>query len=158
NEFHAGRRMLLVNGGTWAIESPVPYSSIARGLMDHLGIQPAKLAAKCYATDTYKGLRRAVFFNKETFGTDKLVLVSPAETGGGNELTIAKFVGEFPLPEAVRRDVLRLETAAEDFLPGLNSAEKKDRLTRMSYKKFVLDVVKADPRIVPVYQARTHGL
>src|SRR5262249_35863509 len=102
--------------------------------------------------------RRAVFFNKETFGTDKLVLVSPAETGGGNELTIAKFVGEFPLPEAVRRDVLRLETAAEDFLPGLNSAEKKDRLTRMSYKKFVLDVVKADPRIVPVYQARTHGL
>ena len=158
NEFHSGRRMLLVNGGTWAIESPVPYSKIARGLLDDLGIQPAKLAAKCYATDTYKGLGRAVFFDKETFGADKLVSGPPAELGGGNELTIAKFIGEFPLPEVVRRDVVRLETSTEDFLPGLNSAEKKDRLTRISYKKYILDVVKVDSRVVPCYQTRTHGL
>src|ERR1700747_2622776 len=34
NELRANGRMLLANGGTWAIESPFPYSKVARGLMD----------------------------------------------------------------------------------------------------------------------------
>lgn len=158
NEFHAGDRMLLVNGGTWAIESPTPYSPVARGLMDELGIQPAKLAAKNYTPDTYKDLGRAVFFDKETFGEDKLVLGPPTESGGGSGSPIAKFIQQFPMPEAIRAEVLRVETSNEDFFPGLTSAEKKDRLTRISYKKYLLDVIKADPRVVPLYQARTHGL
>jgi len=150
--------MQLVNGGAWAIESPVPYSKIARSLMDDLGIQPAKLAAKCYATDTYKGLGRAVFFDKETFGADKLVLGPPTESTTQNGSSIAEFIEHFPLPQDLRRDILRLEMSTEDFFPGLSSAEKKDRLTRMSYKKFLLEVIKADPRVPPLYQARTHGL
>jgi spermidine dehydrogenase len=63
-----------------------------------------------------------------------------------------------PLPEEVRRSVLRLETTQEDFFAGLSSAEKKDRLSRISYKKYLLDVIKLDPRVLPLYQKRTHGL
>ena len=158
NEFHVVGRMLLVNGGTWAIESPVPYSEVARGLMDDLGIQPAELAKKCYARETYIGLKQSVFFNKETFGSDKLVVGALGEFGKLNQADAEKLVGSMPLPEEVRREVLRIETSKEDFFPGLSSAEKKDRLTRISYKKYLLDVAKADPRVIPLYQTQTHGL
>jgi spermidine dehydrogenase len=46
NELRANGRALLANGGTWAIESPFPYSKVARGLMDDLGIDPESLAKK----------------------------------------------------------------------------------------------------------------
>ena len=36
--------------------------------------------------------------------------------------------------------------------------EKKDRLSRMSYKNFLLNVVKVPPDVIPFYQTRTHGL
>jgi len=54
--------------------------------------------------------------------------------------------------------VRRLETSEEDYFPGLTSEQKKDKLSRMSYKKFLLDVVKVDPRVIPIYQTRTHPL
>src|SRR5215813_598574 len=108
NEFHVGGRMLLVNGGTWAIESPVPYSNVARELMNDLGIHPAELADKCYARDTYKGLGQGVFFDKETFGTDKLVTGAPGEFGNPSPEAMAKFIADLPLSEAVRNDILRL--------------------------------------------------
>ncbi len=158
NEFSPRSRMLLANGGTWAIESPTPYSRVARGLMDELGIHPAELAEKCYARETYKGLGQGVFFDKETFGSDKLVTGAPSEFGNSNSEKVEKFIASMPLPEEVRRDILRLETADQDFFPGLSSTEKKDRLSRISYHKFLSDVVKVDPRVVPLYQKRTHGL
>src|SRR5215470_11345149 len=77
NEFHAGGRLLLANGGTWAIESPFPYSKVARGLMDELGIDPAALARKCYRPEVYRGLGSAVFFDRETFGADRLAAALP---------------------------------------------------------------------------------
>jgi spermidine dehydrogenase len=46
NELRANGRMLLANGGTWAIESPFPYSKIARGLMDDLGIATASVSSR----------------------------------------------------------------------------------------------------------------
>ena len=158
NEFSPRSKLLLANGGTWAIESPTPYSKVARGLMDELGIHPAELAEKCYARETYKGLGQGVFFDKETFGADKLVTGAPSEFGHSNPEKVGKFVANMPLPEEVRRDILRLETTDQDFFPGLSSAEKKDRLSRISYAKFLLEVVKVDPRVVPLYQKRTHGL
>jgi spermidine dehydrogenase len=42
-------------------------------------------------------------------------------------------------------------------MPGLSSAQKKERLARISYRDFLVNVAKADPGVVPVFQARTHG-
>jgi spermidine dehydrogenase len=44
NEFHVDGRMLLANGGTYGIESPFPYSQVARSLIDELGIDPRAFA------------------------------------------------------------------------------------------------------------------
>jgi spermidine dehydrogenase len=160
NEFRAGGRMLLSNGGTWAIESPFPYSKVARGLMDELGIQPAALEAKCYRRKVYKHLSNGVFFDKQTFGTDRLVAPAPGgRRGGGGSLEEWKaFLEKAPLSAEARQDILRLETEAADYFPGLTSDQKKDKLSRISYKDFLLKIVKVHKDAIPCYQTRTHGL
>ncbi|HTQ57849.1 MAG TPA: NAD(P)-binding protein [Bryobacteraceae bacterium] len=143
NEFRSAGRLLLANGGTWSIESPYPYSRVAGGLMAELGIDPAALETRCVDWKVYNGLKQGTFFDKETFGVERL-LVGP--------------LTEAPLSAAARRDIARLETAAVDYLPGLNQTAKKDRLSRVSYKQFLLDLVKVSPEVIPVYQTRPHDL
>jgi spermidine dehydrogenase len=158
NEFRPGGRLLLANGGTWAIESPLPYSKVAGGLMAELGIDPPALAEKCNVKDGHKGLTSGYFFDKETFGTDKFVLGGPgrrSRTDGGD---VKSFLVQTPLSANVQADIARLHESSVDYLPGLSSDEKKDRLSRISYKDFLLKVAKVDPGAIPFYQANTHGL
>ena len=75
NEFHVNGKVLIMNGGTAGISSPTPYSPVADGLLKHLGIHPTELAKATYDEDFYSkyNLGSAVFFDKETFGDDRLV-------------------------------------------------------------------------------------
>lgn len=160
NEFHTAGRMLLANGGTWSIESPYPYSEVAHGLMTELGIDPDALAKKCDDVKVYKDLKAAYFFDKQTFGTDRLVIGAPArveegETGNENW---SQFLARTPLSVEAQRDILRIQEGKSDYLPGLSSNDKKERLSRVSYKDYLLNVVKVDPAVIPFYQTRTHGL
>jgi spermidine dehydrogenase len=151
NEFHLGGRLQLMNGGTMLIDSPWPYSQVADGLLKKLGIDPVKLEATTSKPDFYKslGLERAIFFDRETFGADKLVV-------GDGSSGWAKLLAGSPLSPTVQRDIVRIEEDAIDYMPGLPSAGKKARLSRMSYRDFLLNVVKADPGVIPFYQTRTH--
>ena len=160
NELNANGRLLLANGGTWAIESPFPYSKVARSLMDELGIAPEALAKKCYRPAVYKNLDAAVFFDRQTFGADRLVTRAPGglwgERAGDEEWRT--FLLQTPLAPEVRKDILRIETENADYLPGLTSDQKKDKLSRISYRDYLLKMVKVNPGVVPYYQTRTHGL
>jgi spermidine dehydrogenase len=160
NEFRSGARVLLANGGTWAVESPFPYSKVARGLMDELGIQPAALAAKCYRKNVYRHLSSGVFFDKQTFGTDQFAAPAPGgrRGGGAGPEDWKAFLEKTPLSPEARQDVLRLETEATNYFPGMTSDQKKDKLSRISYKDFLLKVVKVHKDAIPYYQTRTHGL
>jgi spermidine dehydrogenase len=158
NEFHVNGHLLLANGGTVAIESPFPYSAEARGLLTELGIEPAKFEEKYDDSKVYKGLKSAYFFDKETFGTDRLVIGGPAPYGRQSGVSWPDFLAKTPLSEAVQKDIVRLQEAKVDYLPGLSSDEKKDKLSRMSYRDFLLKLVKVDPGAIPFYQTRTHGL
>ncbi len=42
-------------------------------------------------------------------------------------------------------------------MPGLTSEEKKDRLSRISYRDYLVKVVKIDPAAEAFYQSRTQG-
>lgn len=155
NEFHVDGRTHLLNGGTRSIESPRPYGQVAASLMRTLGIDAKALDESCADHELYAslGLRSGVYFDKETFGVDRLVV----RKGGGREAA-QDFLAQTPLSDSVRRDILRIEHGDEDHLPGLSSAQKKDRLSRISYQHYLLQLVKADPAVMPYYLHATDSL
>jgi spermidine dehydrogenase len=152
NEFSLNGRVELINGGTLLIDSPRPYSAVADGLLKTLGIDPVALTAKCSHSDFYPslGLNRSIFLDHETFGANKLIAVPQGASW-------AQLLADAPLSPKVRSDIVRIQEAAIDYMPGLASAEKKTRLASMSYRDYLLNVVKADPGVIPFYQTRTHG-
>src|SRR5262245_45048798 len=138
NEFRPGGRLWIANGGTQSIESPFPYSAEARALMQTLGIEPPRLAEQAsQAADrsVFSGLQGSYFFDKETFGVDRLVVGSPGGgrgrgRGGSAGLTWPDFLAKTPLTPQVQKDIARLETANVDYMPGLSNDAKKDALSR----------------------------
>jgi len=166
NEFRPGGKLWIANGGTAGIESPFPFSKEALELMKAIGIDAPALAeeaAKAADRSVYQGLQGAYFFDKETFGADRLVVGTPGGGRGrggrgGAGLTWPEFLARTPLPADAQQAIARLETDRADYMPGLSSAEKKDRLSRISYRDFLLNFVKVPPTVIPFYQTRTHGL
>jgi spermidine dehydrogenase len=152
NEFTVDGRTYLGYGGTQSIDSPAPYSPVAKALIAALGIDVAR-AAQVQDAHLYGalGLQRAFFFDRETFGVDRLVV------GYARPFPDA-FLQAAPVSDAVKRDVARLQTERWDPMPGLASAEKKARLARMSYAHFLTQVWHLDAGALPLFQTRTHGL
>src|SRR3954468_17087565 len=150
NEFTHNGRTYIGYGGTQSIDSPAPYSKVAKDLISELGIEVSRYP-KVLDSDLYKslGLRSAFFFDKETFGTDRLL------TG---DIRDEAFLAAAPVSDAVRRDHKRLLTERFDPMPGLSQAEKKARLARMSYADFLTKLWKLDPGVLPLHQTRPHGL
>jgi spermidine dehydrogenase len=149
--------MHLLNGGTLEIDSPKPYSPVASGVLKALGIDPAALSKTCDDDTIYAGLKQGVFFDKETFGKDALVALD-ANRGHADPAALKTFLAAAPLKDGVRKSILKIEAGTDDYYPGLTSDQKKDKLWRLSYKDYLLKVVKADPGVVAYYQHRTDGL
>jgi spermidine dehydrogenase len=160
NEFRVGDNFRLGYGGTFSIESPAPYSPVAKRLVEELGIDVPSYS-KYFNKNLYRssGLQPQIFFDKETFGVDKLV-VNPTRTAlseTGDQPTESserwqKFMSEAPLSAAAKEDMKRLFEEKKDYLPGLTSDQKKARLARMSYAAFLSDVVKVNAEVVKLYQ------
>ena len=160
NEFHLGERMLLTNGGTVSIESPFPYSTEARRLLAELGIDPPALQKKYAGGRASDNLGFGYFFDKETFGTERLVTNAPGGSYGarGTAGKWPDFLARTPLSAQAQQDIARIQEAKVDYLEGVSQEQKKARLSKMSYKDFLLNLVKAHPDVIPFYQTRTHGL
>ena len=142
----------LLNGGTLEIDSPRPYGPIAAGLLTTLGIDVPKLAKTTQHLDYYQrqGLLSGVFFDQETFGADKLAV-------GLGQLPLREFLAQTPLSESARTAIVQIQEGAIDYLPGLSSDDKKQRLSRISYEAFLRDLVHVEPAVLNYYHARTMG-
>jgi len=152
NEFQLGGRLHLLNGGTLEIDSPRPYGPVPKALLAELGIDVQALSRKVERLKFYDGLglRHGVFFDRETFGADKLV-------SGYREVPIGTLLADSPLSPRARDDVRRIEEGSVDFMPGLTSDEKKLQLSKISYSNYLRDYVKVDPAVIAFYQTWTHG-
>jgi spermidine dehydrogenase len=150
NEFYLDGRLHLMNGGTLEIDSPRPYGPVAAGLLKTLGLDVPSLVKKTQHLQYYEhfGLKQGVFFDRETFGEDRLIV-------GTDKATLAQALGRAPLSAKARAQIVELETGNVDYLPGLSSDEKKQRLSHMSYQAFLRDVVGVEPAVLKFYYART---
>ena len=163
NEFTAGDRLLMLNGGTLNIEAPKQYSAVSMDLLRTIGIDIDRFETESAPDRSLyqrMGLRSGVFFPKERFGVDRLVVGVPGSRGGDVGLSAWQaFLARTPLSDAARADIARLQSDDQpDYMPGLSDEEKKRQLIHMSYQDFLLKVAKVHPDAAWFYQARTTGL
>ena len=152
NEFRHGDRLLLGYGGTQSIESPSKYSGVGKKLFRELGIE-TKRFYQAYDQNLYASMKlgSGVFFDKETFGVDRLV-------AGVDSRPPNAWLAETPLSETARRDIERLYTEKTDHLPGLSVADKEKHLAKTSYADFLTKDAGASREVLPFFQTRTHDL
>ncbi len=154
NEFWHDGRMYLVNGGTLNVEAPSQYSTVSAGLLWELGIDRTRYFQKnrgMFSDYSDMGLKGSMFFDKETFGEDKLVV-------DWNNLPISDAMKQAPFSDQVRRDAIRLYEEKKDYLPELDAAAKRKKLTHMSYRDFITDVAKCHPDVVKLFDSTQLGI
>ncbi len=154
NEFRYNGRLLALNGGTLNIESPERYNAPSRRLLDAIGIDLDRFNDdNASRRGLYRrlGLGSSYFFDAETWGSDRLV----KRDGFGSFSD--EFLAQTPLSARARADLKRLGGSLPDYFPGLSSADKKVRLAKMSYTRFMLDLVGVDPEVMWFYQNSGHG-
>ena len=135
NEFRIGNAFRLGFGGTFSIESPAPYSAVAKGVIEELGIDvPSYSQVFEQESVSSQGMRPRIFFDKETFGVDKLVINPNARGGGESEdpaglapELLKQFLAEAPLADQAKRDLQRLYHGAQRLFsrPDLRSRKKR---------------------------------
>ena len=150
NEFTAANRMVLSYGGTQSIESPDDYSQVAKGVLADLGIDTS-VFYKAYDTKLYSKLGTAVFFDRETFGQDRLVT-------GLNTTPWPEFLAQAPLSDAARRDIARVYADKVDYLAGLTREQKRAKLAKISYADFLTKTCNVTPEALPFFQTWSHDL
>src|SRR5579862_3568424 len=150
NEFQAGGRMVLSYGGTQSIESPGKYSAEAAALLVAIGIDTQKFF-KAYDTKLYAKRGTAAFFDKETFGEDRLIT-------GMNTTPWPEFLAKAPLSDGVKKEIARVYTEKKDYLPGQTHEQKVATLSKISYAEYLTKYCGLPPAALPFFQTFTHDL
>ncbi|MEZ0241739.1 MAG: NAD(P)-binding protein [Sphingomonas sp.] len=155
NEVTIEGRQLILNGGTQLIESPTPYGAVSARLMAELGVDPEQLSKECDDPAIYDslGLQDGSFFDRETFGADRLVAEDRHSEAG-----FAAFLEKAPLSPAARQSLHRIEKEKVDYLRGRSDSAKKDLLSRMSYLEYLTRFAGADPAVIAYYRRKTDSL
>ena len=153
NEFTVGGRKLIGYGGTQFITGYYPPEATA--LLEDIGVSaerfPTGSTGDAYAD--YE-LARAIFFDRETFGVDRLVVGEPRGRNQRSTTEWSRFLARTPLSDRAKAGILQLYTEGRDYLPGLSAEEKIARLRRISYQDYILQTVGVHEDVVPYFLRR----
>jgi spermidine dehydrogenase len=145
NEFRVDDRLLIGYGGTEALQSPkAMFSKTVHRLLRALGVDLRRwdtaFDRKLYGS---LGLTEGVYFDRETFGVDRLVAGNPIVTGpdSGRSNTEARpleaVIAEFPMSEDARARLVAFFRHPKDYLAGRSKAEKIAYLKKISYRDYL---------------------
>ncbi len=147
NEFTAGDRLLIGYGGSESLQSPhANFSPVVKELMKELGVDVERFR-RYFDQALYPGLglSRASFFDRDRFGTDRLVSGDPTDWVADdiprdrrNERPVEAFIADFPLPPEARRQLVDLYSSKRVTLAHLADDAARDAyLARQSYVEFL---------------------
>lgn len=140
NEFTVGDKTLLGYGGSQSIDGPANYSGVAKQLLSDLAVDVQRFY-DFYDQDFFRqrGLTSGLFFDKATFGQDKLTL--DVVTGRLDETLpdeqLIDILATMPLDDADKQHLLRLLKGGVDYLHGRSREDKIRLLDSMSYLDFL---------------------
>jgi spermidine dehydrogenase len=166
NEFRLDDRLIIGYGGSESLQSPKTlYSPVAKGLLRELGVDIARFETafdrKLYPS---LGLSRAIFFARESFGRDTLVVGEASSMSGDDEARraenakpIAEFVAAFPISPASKAQLIALYDRSRDPLAGRSSAEKLRILKKTSYRDYLTRICGCSEEAANCFQGRTLG-
>jgi spermidine dehydrogenase len=157
----------ISNAGTFWIEES--YGTVASHLLAELGIDPAKYQRENTNPRFYSslGMGQGVFFDRETFGKDRLLqdpapwtdfmaLYEPNTPPNQTELW-RRFMAEAPLSDRVKKDLYRLYNESHDYLAGMTIDEKIAKLKATSYGDFITQIAGCDPMVLTYLRDRVFG-
>lgn len=153
NEFNVGGRQLISAGGTYMIMFPATYTPEGKSLLADIGINPDRyykaVTDSAALTEGYK-LGTAAFFDKETYGADRLVTDSRDFSGldtyfAGNPVSWSQYLARTPLSKAAKQDIQRMVDDKADHMPGISVEEKIRRLRKQSYADYLATQLKVGP-------------
>ena len=165
NEFQVDGREMLTYGGSQSIESPSYYEEISKKLMVDLGIDFQKFYT-AYDFDYFKnrGLTSSFFFNKETYGENKIVRNVPNYRYDINHKNntkpenIKKVVKEMPISDKSKDEFTRLFLDKTDFFPEMALEEKFYHLENMSYEEYLRKYHKVGDEVVGLFHTMLWSL
>jgi spermidine dehydrogenase len=165
NEFQSGDRLIIGYGGSESLQSPnALFSKTAKDLLIELGIDLRRFET-AFERTLYPslGLSRGLFFSREAFGRDALV-VGDSTISVADELTRRllnakpwrEFVAAFPVSDKAKAQLIGLEEQERDPLEGKSEAEKIAFLSRISYRDYLMQVLGCVEEVANVFHGRTH--
>ncbi len=113
NEFTSSNgRFLIGYDGSQSIDTPSGFSHETKELFEELGIELERFHG-AFDDELYSslGLSRGTFFDRENFGTDRLVV--------RRDLSWEDFAALMPLDPETQRDLVRLHEEPKDYLAEL---------------------------------------
>jgi spermidine dehydrogenase len=165
-EFRVGNRLLVSYGGSESMVAPgIKYAGELGRILRALRIYPDRFERESvFHRRLYPGLglSRSVFFDRETFGQDKLVTGDPmllsfdefAPSNPGAR-PIDAFLADCPLHGPVRSGLSELFAGTRDYLAGRSKEEKISALSKASYRAFLTDICKLPAQAADFFQGRS---
>lgn len=150
NEFKSsGGKTILGYGGSQSLQTPSYFSPLVNKVLEDVGIDLGRFE-EWYDSEWHekRGLGEAVFFAREFFGVDALVVKTEAA---------AEWAPNTPLNDKAKRDLVELIDAPRDYLPGKSRQEKFEILSQTTYADFLTGICGYDPQLVSYFQNTTEA-
>ena len=164
NEFTLAGRRIIGYGGSESMQSPKTlYSPVAKDLVRELGIDLARFET-AFDRNLYGslGLSRGLFFSRDAFGRDALVVGDATGFGGTSRQgpdakPISELIARYPVSEASKTQVLELYESTRDPLPDRSVEEKRRILKSTSYRDYLIKICGLSEEAADCFQGRTLG-